>query len=639
MCGISGILVSGDAAMLHDAAARMADMLAHRGPDDSGVWADAAAGVAFGHRRLAVLDLSPEGHQPMVSACGRYVLCYNGEVYNFAALRADLEGAGARFRGGSDTEVLLAAIVHWGVEGALARVNGMYAFALWDRHDRRLTLARDRLGKKPLYYGHVGPAFAFASQLQALRTLPGFDATLDRGALALYLRYGYVPAPHALYRGLYKLPPGSILELAVADAASGGTLPRPRRYWSCAQAAAAGRAAPITDPHAALAELDALLEDATALRLAADVPLGAFLSGGVDSSLVVALMQRRVARPVRTFALGFDDPRRDETPWAAAVARHLGTEHTELMVTEAELLAAVPRLPEVFDEPLADLAQVPNLLIAARARQAVTVVLSGDGGDELFGGYDRYWDVARQWARAARIPAPLRRTLERACSSLRVTPPAFAAASADALYDAHLQHWEGLGGPAGAGLRLEVPEGAGVDDAAARMMLSDQTWYLPDAILVKVDRTSMAHALEVRSPLLDHRVAEFSWRLPTALKAHDGRGKWPLRALLARHLPESLINRPKRGFGAPVGAWVSGPLREWAEDLLAEDRLRRQGLIDPGAVRRLWQRPRPGRRAWQRRIWCVLMLQAWLDQDAARASAARPLEAGPAPLPTPDAAA
>lgn len=622
MCAISGLVMPGPVSELADAAARMAAALAHRGPDDSGVWVDALAGVALSHRRLAVLDLSPEGHQPMVSACGRYVLSYNGEVYNHAALRARLQDAGERFRGTSDSEVLLAALARWGTLPALGQANGMFAFALWDRHQRRLTLARDRLGKKPLYYGRVGPAFAFASQLFALRTLPGFDAGVDRTALALYLRYGYVPAPHALYRGIHKLPPGSVLELDTAALAPGGTLPAPRRWWSCAHAAQAGRAAPITTPPATLDALDTLLADATALRLSADVPLGAFLSGGVDSSLVVALMQRQLARPVRTFALGFDDPRRDETPFAAQVARHLRTDHTEVVVTDAQLHAHVPGLAGVFDEPLADLAQVPNLLIAERARQDVTVVLSGDGGDEFFGGYDRYWDVAAQWARAARLPAPLRAGLRRASALAGVREPGIAAASPGQLYDAHLLHWRGLalGGP---DLRLAVPDPG--DDAAALMMLADQTWYLPDAILVKVDRTSMAHALEVRSPLLDYRVAEFSWRLSSGLKAHDGRGKWPLRALLARHLPEALINRPKRGFGAPVGTWVTGPLRAWAQDLLSEDRLRRQGLIDPAPVRRLWQRPRPGQRAWQKRIWCVLMLQAWLEQDrAARSPAGDP---------------
>lgn len=605
------------ASALADAALGMAATLAHRGPDDSGVWVDAAAGVALSHRRLSVLDLSPEGHQPMASACGRYVLSYNGEVYNHAELRARLEGAGERFRGTSDSEVLLAALARWGTPGALGQVNGMFAFALWDRHDRRLTLARDRLGKKPLYYGRVGPAFAFASQLFALRTLPGFDASVDRTALSLFLRYGYVPAPYAMHRGIHKLPPGCVLELDAAALAPGAALPAPHRYWSCAQAAQAGRAAPITSPQPALDALDALLTDATALRLTADVPLGAFLSGGVDSSLVVALMQRQAGRPVRTFALGFDDPRRDETPWAAAVARHLGTDHTELVITDTQLHAAVPGLVEVFDEPLADLAQVPNLLIAERARQDVTVVLSGDGGDELFGGYDRYWDVAAQWARVARLPAVLRAALGAACARAGIPAAGAASRSIAQLYDGHLRHWEKLA-LGGTDERLALADAA--DDAPAHMMLFDQTWYLPDAILVKVDRTSMAHALEVRSPLLDYRVAELSWRLPSAIKAHDGRGKWPLRALLARHLPASLIDRPKRGFGAPVGTWVTGPLRDWAEDLLSEDRLRRQGLIDPAPVRRLWRHPHPGQRGWQKRIWCVLMLQAWLDASRNHAS-------------------
>jgi asparagine synthase (glutamine-hydrolysing) len=656
VCGIAGVLdltrATAPAALAAQARA-MADALAHRGPDDAGTWVDEAAGAAFGHRRLAIIDLSPHGHQPMRSACGRYVIVFNGEIYNFGALRAEFARAGYAFRGHSDTEVMLVAISAWGVERALQRFNGMFAFALWDRQTRTLYLARDRLGEKPLYYGWAGQVFLFASELKALRAHPAFRPVVDRDALALYLTYNYIPAPYAIYQGIAKLPPGTMLTLAVG---AGRREPELRAYWSAREAAERGVADPLTGPaDEAVAQLDALLRDAVRLRMVADVPLGAFLSGGVDSSTVVALMQAQSDRPVRTFAIGFAEASYNEAEHAKAVAQHLGTDHTELYVTPAEAMAVIPRLPQLYDEPFADSSQIPTYLVAALARRHVTVSLSGDGGDELFLGYPRYLWGRRIWQRIRWLPPLLRaaaagalralaqrdRVLRRiepflpgeirgrnASGQLRRLADALAVDGPEGVYQQLMAHWPDaeriVHGAARRPTVLDDPaRWAALPDFTQRMMYLDTVMYLPDDILVKVDRATMGVSLEARVPLLDHRVVEFAWRVPLALKLRDGQGKWLLRQVLYRYVPPALIERPKMGFGVPIGAWLRGPLRPWAEDLLAERRLRADGFFDPQPIRAAWAEHLAGRCNWQYRLWSVLMFQAWLD------AARQPLPAAP----------
>lgn len=652
MCGLTGVLdpACGDAATLRARAATMADALWRRGPDAAGAWAE--DGVALGHRRLAILDLTEAGAQPMLSACGRYVLAYNGEIYNHAELRRQLEAEGAApvWRGHSDTETLLAGAAHWGLDETLRRAAGMFALALWDREARRLLLARDRIGEKPLYWGWAGRALVFGSELKALRQHPDFPRGVCRQALAQYLRFSYVPAPRSIHPGVYKLEPGCILTVDGAPPPAAPRDPlRPgeswgalsiRRYWFLNDMIESGARSRFATEAEALATVDEALRRAVSRQMIADVPLGAFLSGGIDSSLIVALMQAQSSRPVRTFTVGFENPAFNEAPFAAAVARHLGTDHTELTVTETEARDVIPLLPAMYDEPFADSSQIPTFLVCKATRSNVTVALSGDAGDELFGGYNRYFWGPRIWRRVDWMPDPLRHGLGRAIATIpvaawdrigartgvkvtRLGDKAHKLAARlrdvrtmDDLYRSLVSEWpgetmvRGLGGAGATMLDDPLPE-ALADDAVGRMMAQDMRTYLPDDIFCKVDRAAMAVSLETRVPFLDPDVLTASARLPAQMKIRDGQGKWALRQILYRHVPRALIERPKTGFGIPVGEWLRGPLRGWAEELLSDESLRRDGLIDPAPVRQAWIEHLSGRRDWTHRLWIVLMLMAW----------------------------
>ncbi len=637
MCGIAGLLgpVGQDDSRLRALARRLADTLAHRGPDAAGAWVDATAGIAFGHTRLAIIDLSAAGAQPMHSADGRWVVVYNGEIYNHRELRAELARGGHAFRGHSDTEALVEGVAAWGFAATLPRLNGMFALAAWDRLERRLWLARDRLGEKPLYYASAGGAVLFGSELKALAAHPEFDPGIDRGALVQYLRYGCVPAPGCIYAGARKLPPGTLLCLE-----AGRPLPAPRTWWSMP---VPGTAVGI-DPDEAIAAAERLLRDSVALRLEADVPVGAFLSGGIDSSLVAALAQVAGSRPVRTFSIGFDIAGYDEAPFARAVARHLGTQHTEVYLDAADALAVIPDLPRIWDEPFADASQIPTALVARIARRDVTVALSGDGGDELFGGYNRHVLGGRIAALNRHVPVALRgvlarllcapsperwdrvlRGIERALPArLRPLPPGerihklaacLRAEDAAVLYRQLLTLWQA---PEALVAGAAAPPAAGTtfapgSDVAAAMMYLDTIGYLPDDLLVKLDRASMAVGLEARVPFLDHRLVEFAATLPTALKIRGAAGKWILRQVLARHVPPALFRRPKMGFGVPLDHWLRGPLRDWAEALIDERRLAREGLFVPAPIRAAWREHLSGSRNLQYPLWAVLMFQAWRE--------------------------
>lgn len=604
MCGLTGFVspVAPADEMLRTVR-RMCETLAHRGPDDAGEWVDAEAGVAIGFRRLAIIDLSPAGHQPMTSPSGRYVVTLNGEIYNFEDLRRELD---AQWRGHSDTEVMAAAFEAWGVEGAVKRFNGMFAIAVWDRRLRRLHLIRDRMGVKPLYYGFAGRTLVYGSELKALRQHPDFDARIDRDALNLFLRFMYVPAPYSIYEGISKLMPGTILTFDPATRETSTTV-----YWSVHEAAVRGTANRFRgSEEEASRQLESLLRDAVRIRMVADVPLGVFLSGGVDSSAVTAMIQAESATPVRSFSIGFADAAYNEAPFAAAVARHLGTDHTELIMTADDVVNVIPRLPSMYDEPFADSSQIPTHLVAALARKHVTVTLSGDGGDELFGGYRRYFIGQRVLRTLGAIPSPLRSPLGRLLAAIpgrRAGKVArtFRANDPDALYFELVSHWPVGKNP----IRETNPP---ITDPIERMMFFDQVSYLPDDILAKVDRASMAASLEAREPLLDYRLVEFAWTLPLSMKVRAGRGKRVLRRVLNRYVPEALIERPKMGFGMPLETWLRGRLRDWAESLLDPSAIR---LIDPAPVRAKWEEHLAGKSDWQYHLWAVLMLQAWLQNE------------------------
>jgi asparagine synthase (glutamine-hydrolysing) len=648
MCGLTGFVDFGAASRRNWEATvtAMAETLRKRGPDDGGVWVDAEAGVAFGFRRLSIIDLSPLGHQPMVSANGRYVIIFNGEIYNFKELSALLQEEGVSLRGHSDTEVLLEAVALWGPARAIAACEGMFAMALWDRHERRLTLARDRAGIKPLYWGLMpNGTMLFGSELKALRCHPAWRGEIERDALGLFMRFGYVPAPHSIYRGVWKLETGAILTFAQGEA------PRIERYWDPAQRVARAIADPAPGSEGECIEtLEHLMRRSIANEMISDVPLGAFLSGGIDSSLVTALMQTMSPRPIKTFTIGFRSERFNEAVHAAAVAKHLGTDHTELYVSDAAVRAVIPQLPDWYDEPFADSSQIPTYLVSRLARQQVTVALSGDGGDEMFAGYPWYRWAARFDRTIGPWPMPLRRGAGMLLASV---PNRLAGAMAGLLPQRErplhpaqsfkkLGHW--LIGSATGDFHRQVrsvweqPESlvlgcdepdTGMSDPALarafpriteRMMLADMMVYLPDDILTKVDRASMAVSLEVRVPLLNHRIVEYAWRLPLAMKLRGTTTKWALRQILYRHVPRQLIERPKQGFMVPLDEWLRGPLGEWVGDLLAPDSLRRRGFIDPGPVAERLEQHRQGQRDWGYSLWTVAMFQAWLAHEEGTAS-------------------
>ena len=654
MCGFVGFLggfaahgKSGDETILQS----MADMIANRGPDDAGYWSDFEQQVGFGHRRLSIVDLSPAGHQPMLSESDRYVIAFNGEIYNHVGMRSVLEELRQApfWRGHSDTETLLAGFDTWGIQATIERCVGMFAFAVWDRHATTLTLGRDRLGEKPLYYGWQGQGlnstFLFGSELKALKAHPAFAAGIDRNALCLLMRHNYIPAPNSIYQGIAKLKAGCLLSVSLAQ-------PEPKvvRYWSVAAVAVAGCAAPFAGtPIQAVDALEVLLKSAVQQQMMADVPLGAFLSGGIDSSTVVALMQAQSSRPVKTFTIGFNEEGYNEAVHAKAVAKHLGTDHTELYVSPQQALDVIPRLPALYCEPFSDSSQIPTFLVSQLARQQVTVSLSGDAGDELFCGYNRYVLANKLWQKLSVLPAGSRRLAARGLTALSPSrwntllgpvqglmpgtlrqanlgdklhkaAGVLASGDLDALYLGLVSHWDEpasvvIGGTEPPTLLTgNAPKLDGLDDIQ-RMMALDMLTYLPDDILAKVDRAGMGVSLEGRVPFLDHRVVEFAWTLPQSMKLRDGVGKWVLRQVLYRHVPKELIERPKMGFGVPIGDWLRGPLRDWAEDLLDEARLRSEGYFHHAPIRQKWAEHLSGARNWQYHLWDVLMFQAWLAEQ------------------------
>jgi len=637
----------------------MTSVLTARGPDDSGSWVNAACGIALGHSRLAVLDLSPAGHQPMHSHSGRFSLSFNGEIYNHSALRAELValGVGSEWRGHSDTETLLAAIEHWGVEGTLNRCVGMFAFALWDGENHTLTLARDRLGEKPLYYGWAGSggqsAFVFASELKAIRAYPKFNAPVSRVALSQYLRFTYIPAPLSIYEGVFKLEPGCLLTIK-------GTAPKVapsepigvgqhyetieiRRWWSLQDTVDSAQAKQHGSESAAIDQLESTLSKAVQGQSLADVPLGAFLSGGVDSSTIVALMQRQSSQRVKTFTIGFDEAGFDESPHARAVADQLGTDHHEMRVSSKMAQDVIPSLSWMYDEPFADSSQIPTHLVCKAARQHVTVALSGDGGDELFGGYNRYFWGSRVWAKFSWMPLPARQLMAKAICAVPVNRWDYVSRAAgitrfgdrahklgsrlgsvrdmDDLYWSLVSEWDPASvvkgidkvSPSPWASNNALPQGL---NPVERMMFRDAVTYLPDDILCKVDRAAMACSLETRVPFLDHRVVELAWRLPLNMKIRGKTGKWVLRQVLYKYVPKELIERPKAGFAIPIGQWLRGPLRDWAEGLLRESRLRQEGYFHPEPIRKAWAEHLTGRRDHTPKIWTILMFQAWLEAQA-----------------------
>ena len=657
MCGIVGFLTLPGSASTNGETTlvTMAKAIEARGPDDHGAWCDGERGIGLGHRRLAIVDLSPAGHQPMTSVSGRYVLVFNGEIYNHGQIRRDIEAEGhhVNWRGHSDTETMLAGFDIWGITATLEKCQGMFAFGLWDRQTASLTLARDRAGEKPVYYGFLGAGqertLVFASELKALRAHPQFKAAINRDAITLLLRHNYIPAPYSIYQDIYKLPPATLVSLSLADIAS-SQAPQPSEYWSITRVVEDGQTDPYKGtPEQAIDDLDKLLQSVVSQQMMADVPLGAFLSGGVDSSTVVALMQSQSARPIKTFTIGFEESRFNEAVFAKSVAQHLNTDHTELYVSAAQAMAVIPKLPHIYDEPFSDSSQIPTYLVSALARQHVTVSLSGDAGDELFAGYTRYQATSNVWQKLSRMPKSVRTLAAGAMTGISpgawnsitdIVPPlrqrfggnlgdkihkaagVLGSTGVDQLYRGLVSHWSHpervvLGSTEPPTKLTQDWSTLGNLSSVEKMMLLDFMTYLPDDILTKVDRASMAVSLESRVPFLDHRVVEFAWTLPLSYKLREGEGKWVLKQVLDRYVPRQMIDRPKMGFGVPIDEWLRGGLRDWAEALLSEDRLRNEGFFDVVQVRAKWREHLSGQRNWAYHLWDVLMFQAWLENTHA----------------------
>jgi asparagine synthase (glutamine-hydrolysing) len=659
MCGFAGFLTNNTNALANAVAIAnaMALTIVHRGPDDGGVWFDEQAGIALAHMRLSILDLSPAGHQPMASKNNRYVIAFNGEIYNHLELRRELEMmphlpsilsrdiTTINWRGHSDTETLLAGFEAWGVEATLKKTVGMFAISLWDNKEKVLTLARDRIGEKPLYYGFQNNTFLFGSELKALKAHPEFLSEIDRDVLCLYLRHCYIPAPYSIYKGIKKLLPGTYVEVRLGDDANSPSLV-PKSYWSIEEVVARSLENPFTgSDEQAVRALDSQLKQSIGLQMIADVPLGAFLSGGVDSSAVVALMQTQSSVPIKTFSIGLNEAGYNEALYAKAVAQHLGTEHTELYVSAAEAMGAIPLLGKMYDEPFADSSQIPTFLVSQIAKQQVTVTLSGDGGDELFCGYNRY-AMADNWYKIGKVPLVMRSLASLAINSLQ--PKTWDAVfqqfsnskkmpenngdklnklakvlSSDSIKDAYYRLVSEIDQPEQIVLGATEPETWLVktgmkmtfNDPKQHMMLMDAITYLPDDILVKVDRAAMINSLEARVPFLDHRVVELAWRLPMSMKMRDGKTKWILRQVLYQYVPKQLIERPKTGFGIPLGEWLRKPLSCWVESLLNESRLTKEGYFNVQYVREIWRAHLSGQHNHQKLLWNILMFQTWLDEE------------------------
>ena len=640
MCGIVGYWDAKGANT--SVVEKMALSLQHRGPDDMGAWLSKDGTLAMAHRRLSIIDLSPAGHQPMISSCNRFTLVFNGEIYNHTELRKDLELERGKinWRGHSDTETLLVSISHWGVEKTLQYLNGMFAFALWDSLERSLYLARDRMGEKPLYYGYSGDCFLFGSELKSFKSHPKWHAEIDRHALALFMRHSNVPAPWSIYQGIKKLAPSHFIVIRE----SGQKVSEPYCYWNLADVAEHGVSLQTNCNQIQLIdEFDKLLCDAVQSRMVADVPLGAFLSGGFDSTIVAALMQAQSSQPINTFTIGFHEHQYNEAIHAKAVAKHLGTNHTEFYVSSKDAMAVIPNLPSIWDEPFSDSSQIPTLLVSELAHKHVKVCLSGDGGDELFYGYARYKQGSQFWQVLRLLPVPLRQfisslihlipgvTLEHLLSllpehfqiphlsdRLKKLAELVKEKSSESFYHSLISHWKFpeqlvLGAIEPLTIFNDLKQHPKLDNFSEKMMYLDSMTYLPNDILTKVDRASMAVSLEARVPLLDHRVVEFAWKVPMSLKYRDGKGKWLLREVLNRYVPRELMDRPKMGFGVPIESWLKGPLRDWAEALLSEKRLREEGYFDHVIIRKMWQEHLSGKRRWHYYLWDILMFQAWLE--------------------------
>lgn len=646
MCGITGFInsdVNDNKDRLCNIISKMTSIISHRGPDDSGIWIDERKGIALGHRRLSIIDVSQAGHQPMVSQCGRYIIIFNGEIYNFQTIRSkiDEESYGLSWCSNSDTEVILAAISRWGLAGALKEFVGMYAFALWDRAEEALYLVRDRMGEKPLYYGWSSGVFLFGSELKPLCLHPAWRGEIDRDVLGLYFRNNYVPAPFSIYKNIFKLSPGTLFKLNLKSIAP-DELPEPVQYWSLLEAAKYGISNPFpgTDQEA-ISELDKFLKEAIRGQMISDVPIGTFLSGGVDSSAVTALMQSQSSKPIRSFTIGFHDVAYNEADYANSVARYIGTDHTEVYVTPEECISVIPKLPTLYDEPFADSSQIPTYLVCKLARQSVTVCLSGDGGDEVFLGYNRHVQLDRLQKIFKNIPLSMRKLIS---TGLNILPASLmelilrkkkygifadqvqkianiiTKSDPDEMYQSLTKYWEYpseivLGSNEKQTLLTDKTLWPDFANLLHRIMYIEHMTSLPDDMLVKVDHAAMGLGLETRVPFLDHRLVEFSWRLPLSMKYRNGLSKWILRQILYKFVPSSLIERPKSGFGIPIDVWIKGPLREWAEELLDENRLRNEGYLNARMVRTKWSEHLEGKRKWQPHLWSVLMFQSWLEKN------------------------